>query len=167
MIPRPKLYLSLITLFLTTMAHAEVVQALKIKSDYFPNLSYEVGFDINAKNSVIDRVYFNEANQEPTFFTLGDLQKEYVTVFRKWGFNFVKIKILRMTSETSGVLEISILKYAVVGTRESLYYDVHLDPSTGRYEIIDRRNHRPLKEALVRTNYKLGVPVGIKDIQGQ
>jgi hypothetical protein len=155
------------TLLSPGLANAELVTELKIKSDYFPDISYEVGFDINPKNSLIDRVYFNEANLEPSFFTLAELQDHAVTVFKKWGFNFVKMKIVKMDSPTSGTIELSILKYAIFGSRQSIYYDVSLDSSTGQYVIVDRRTKRALKDLIVKTNYRAGMPVGIQDIVGK
>ena len=155
------LFLSLVS---PALANAELITELKIESDYFPGVSYEVGFDVNPKNQLIDRVYFNEMNQEPSFFTLTELQNHAVTVFKKWGFNFVKMKIVKMTSESSGTIELSILKYAIFGTRQSIYYDVSLDPSTGQYKIVDQRTHKAVRDLVVKTNYRAGVPVGISDI---
>jgi len=148
-----------------TSARAELVPQLKITSDYFPTLAYEVGFDLEPGSHVIRRVYFNQEGEAHVFYSLEELQSDSVTVFRKWGFNFVKLQILRMDSPTSGILELSFLKYAIFGARSTIDYRVELDPVAGQYRITDERVHCRMTEAVVETNYKAGVPVGIRDIE--
>jgi len=146
-------------------ARAELVPELKITSDYFPTLAYDVGFDLEPGSHVIRRVYFNQEGEAPVFYSLDELQSDSVTVFRKWSFNFVKLQIVRMDSPTSGILELSFLKYAIFGSRSTIDYRVELDPESGQYRITDERLHCRMSEAVVRTNYKAGVPVGIRDIE--
>ena len=150
-------------LILSQSAQAERVLALKISSDYFPNDLYEVGFDLDS-HRLIERVSFNKTAEVPVFFEMNELKNNYVTVFKKMGFNFVKMRIVRMDSESSGTIELSILKYAVLGKRQSLYYDVRFNQATQQYDITDQRNGHPLSELVVKTNFKAGMPVGIRDI---
>jgi hypothetical protein len=147
-------------------ARAELVKAIEIRSDYFPDLVFEVGFDVNS-NHLIDRVYFIEGDEAPTFFTLDELQEDYAVVFKRWGFEMVRMKIVNMDSATAGKIELSYLRNASLGTRRSVFYSVSLT-SRGVYEIVDLRTGKPMKNALVKTNYTGRIiPIGIRDIESK
>lgn len=156
--------LSLLFLVLSSTAQAEKVSALKIESDYFPGVAYEVGFDLNPQH-LIERVYFNEEKAEPVFFSLDELRTSYVTVFKKFGFSFVRMKIVRMDSESSGTIELSILRNAMLGKRRSLYFDVKYNAASGKYQITDPRSGQSLYNLIISTNFAAGMAVGIRDIQ--
>jgi hypothetical protein len=159
-----KTLLAAVALLLSVSAYAEKVSLLKIESDYFPNLSHEVGFDLSP-NLLIERVYFNEANADPVFFTLDQLKADYVTVFRKFGFNLVKMKILKMDTPTSGVISLRVLNHAFFGRKAYFSYDVKLDENLNRYSIFDQRDNQEVTDLVVKTNFRAGVPVGIRDIK--
>ena len=155
----------LLSLCLAWSAQAEIVPALNVHTDYFPDREYSLGFDLDA-GSLISRIYFQDNTGERTFYTLERLQN-FAPIFKIMGFTLVRMRIASVDAPQSATVELQILKNYLTGGRRSIFFQVNFNQKTSKYEITDARSGNIVQAVKVITRYAGPVPVGIYDLSAE
>ena len=158
-------FTAFVALFSFMPAHAVPIEVLTIHADYFPGREYAIGLDLDS-NHMISQIYFQNANEEKTFFSFSELN-QFTPIFSIGGITLVRIRIAEQTTPDSATIEMSYTLNYVRGTHRSLVFQVHYDAASAAYQIIDVRTNQIVHEATAYTRYSVLVPIGISRVETQ
>ena len=147
-------------------ARADLVDEIKITSDYYPDREYAVGFDMGADH-LINRIYFYlKGSAAPAFFTLQELQDHPQTIMEIAGIKLVQMQIVNHTSNDAATIQLSYTQNYLRRTAGSMLIGVQYNAGAGHYDIYDLRDQRIIHSARVLTNYATfpHIPLGISSV---
>ncbi len=153
------IFIMLFSFGLCLQSQAEIVPALAVRTDYFPENEYALGLDLDSQ-SLISRIYFQNELGQKSFFSLTELES-FTPIFKIKGFTVVKMRISEVVSAQSAVVELQILRNYFTGAKRSFFFKVNYNSESSKYEISDNRSGKIIHSVKVETRYAGPLPVGI------